>query len=142
MSKILTDIIFSYVPDIPHSTCTLMSNNLIKCCWRDHLLEGILKGLRVRAAGLLKLFIVSINDLVCQLCIGCWLSLSNNGTKLCVIPEIFFVTSYFLTGYHTYTIPLDNFYCWWWWTVRTRLRLNLGRNSHNFFSFGVTRFFP
>ena len=35
------------------------SNNLIKWCQRDHLLEGILKGLRERAAGL-KLFIVSI----------------------------------------------------------------------------------
>jgi hypothetical protein len=31
---------------------------------------------------------VSINDLVCQLCIGCSLSLSNNGTKLCVITDI------------------------------------------------------
>ena len=38
-------------------------------------------GLRVRAAGL-KVFMVSIDDLVCQLCIGCSLSLSNNGTKL------------------------------------------------------------
>ena len=32
---------------------------------------------------------VSIDDLVCQLCIGCSLSLSNNGTKLCVITDIF-----------------------------------------------------
>ena len=31
---------------------------------------------------------VSINNLVCQLCIGCSLSLSNNGTKLCVITDI------------------------------------------------------
>jgi len=91
VSKILTDI-FSYVTDIPHSKCTIMSNNLIKCCWRDHLSEGILKGLRFRAAGL-KLFIVSIDDLVCQLCIGCSLSVSNNRTKLCVITDIF-VTSY------------------------------------------------
>jgi len=33
---------------------------------------------------------VSIKDLVCQLCIGCSLSLSNNGTKLCVITDIIF----------------------------------------------------
>jgi hypothetical protein len=32
---------------------------------------------------------VSIDDLVCQLCIGCSLSLSNNRTKLCVITDIF-----------------------------------------------------
>jgi len=53
-------------------------------------------GLRVRGAGL-KVFMVSIDDLVCQLCIGCSLSLSNNGTKLCVITDIFGL-SYFLTG--------------------------------------------
>jgi len=35
----------------------------------------------------------SIDDLVCQLCIGCSLSLSNNETKLCVITDIF-VLSY------------------------------------------------
>ena len=70
-----------------------MSNNLIKWCQREHLLEGILfKALRVRATGL-KLFIVSIGDQACQLCIGCTLSLLNNGTKLCVITDIF-VTSY------------------------------------------------
>ena len=45
-------------------------------------------GLRVRAAGP-KVFMVSIDDLVCQLCIGCSLSLSNNGTKLGVITDIF-----------------------------------------------------
>ncbi len=45
-------------------------------------------GLRVRAAGL-KVFMVSIDDLVCQLCIGCSLSFSNNGTKLCIITDIF-----------------------------------------------------
>ena len=75
---------------------TICRNNLIKLCQRDHLLDGILKGLRVRAAGL-QLFIVSIDDLVCQLCIGCSLSLSNNRTKLCVITVIF-SPSYFLTG--------------------------------------------
>ena len=50
--------------------------------------------LRVRAAGL-KVFMVSINDLGCQLCIGCSLSLCNIGTKLCVITDIF-VLSYLL----------------------------------------------
>jgi hypothetical protein len=40
--------------------------------------------LRLQAAGL-KLFIVFINDLVCQLCIGCSLSLCNNGTMLCIL---------------------------------------------------------
>ena len=49
-------------------------------------------GLRVGAAGL-KVFLVSIDDRVCQLCIGCSLSLSNIGTKLCVITDIF-VLSY------------------------------------------------
>jgi hypothetical protein len=44
-------------------------------------------GLRVLAAGL-KLFMVSIDDLVYQLCIGCSLSLSNIGTKLCIITDI------------------------------------------------------
>ncbi len=69
VSKILTDIFF-YVTDIPYSTRTIRGTNLIKWCQRDHRLEGFLKGLRVRAAGL-KLFMVSIDDLVCQLCIGC-----------------------------------------------------------------------
>jgi hypothetical protein len=50
-------------------------------------------GLRVRSAGL-KVFMVSSDYLVCQLCIGCSLSLSNNGTKLCVITDILFVLSY------------------------------------------------
>jgi len=35
---------------------------------------------------------VSIEDLVCQVCIGCSLSLCNNGTKLCIKTDIF-VTS-------------------------------------------------
>jgi hypothetical protein len=48
--------------------------------------------LRVRAAGL-KLFIVSINDLQCRLCIGDSLRLNNNGAKLCMLTDIF-VTSY------------------------------------------------
>ncbi len=63
----------------------------IKWCQSDHLLDRILNGLRVRAAGL-KLFMVSIDNLVCQLCIGCSLSLSNNGTKLSVITDIFVLT--------------------------------------------------
>jgi hypothetical protein len=87
VSKILTDILF-YVRDIPQSTRTIREPNLIKWCQWEHLLDRILKGLRVRGAGL-KLFMVSINDLVCQLCIGCSLSHSNNGTKLCVIADIF-----------------------------------------------------
>jgi hypothetical protein len=74
------------------TTCTIRGNNLIKWCQWDHLLEGLLKGLRVRAAGL-KLFIVSINDLQCQLCIGGSLRLNNNGAKLCMLTDIF-VTSY------------------------------------------------
>ena len=86
VSKILTDILF-YVLDIPQSTRTISEYNLIKWCQWEHLLDRILKGLRVRGAGL-KLFMVSIDDLVCQLCIGCSLSLSNNGTKLCVITDI------------------------------------------------------
>ena len=95
VSKILTDILF-YVQDIPQSTRTISEYNLIKWCQWEHLLDRILKGLRVRGAGL-KLFMVSINDLVCRLCIGCSLSLSNNGTKLCVVTDIFGL-SYFLTG--------------------------------------------
>ena len=49
---------------------------------------GFSKGLRVRATGH-KLFMVSIDNLVCQWCIGCSLSVSNNGTKLCIITDIF-----------------------------------------------------
>ena len=58
-------------------------------------------GLRVRAAGL-KVFMVSIDDLVCQLCIGCSLSLSNIGTKLCVITDILVLSYSFFDWYHTY----------------------------------------
>ncbi len=101
VSNILTDIYF-YVTDIPHSTCTISEHNLIKWCQRVHLLDRILSGLRVRAAGL-KLFMVSIDNLVCQLCIGCFLSLSNNGTKLSVITDII-VLSYFLTGTQTWLL--------------------------------------
>ena len=61
MSKILTDIFF-FVTDIPHSTCTMMSNKLIKWCQRDHLLEGILKRLRLRAAGLNSLTAIVGHD--------------------------------------------------------------------------------
>ena len=85
-SRKLTDILF-YMRDIPLSTRTISEYNLIKWCQWDHLLDRILIGLRVRATGL-KVFMVSINDLVCQLCIGCSLSLSNNGTKLCIITDI------------------------------------------------------
>ncbi len=48
----------------------------------------------------LKLFIVSINNLQCRLCIGGSLHLNNNGAKLCMLTDIF-VTSYILTGMHT-----------------------------------------
>ena len=95
-SKISTGIFF-YLTGIPHSTCTICRNNLIKWCQRDN----ILKGLRVRAAGL-KLFIVSIDGLVCQLCIGCSLSLSNNRTKLCVITDIF------VPSYSFWLVPAAN----------------------------------
>jgi hypothetical protein len=44
-------------------------------------------GLRVRAAGL-KVFMVSINDLVCQLCTGALCPLAIRGQKLCVITDI------------------------------------------------------
>jgi hypothetical protein len=57
VSKILTDIFF-YVRDIPQSTRTISEYNLIKWCQWEHLLDRILKGLRVRGAGL-KLFMVS-----------------------------------------------------------------------------------
>jgi hypothetical protein len=101
MSKILTDILF-YVRDIPQSTRTIRGTNLIKWCQWEHLLDRILKGLRVRGAGL-KLFMVSIDDLVCQLCIGCSLSLINKGTKLCVITDIFGTSySFWLVLTHMY----------------------------------------
>ena len=45
-------------------------------------------GLRVRAAGL-KVFMVSIDDLVCQLCIGCSLSLSNISGQSCALLTYF-----------------------------------------------------
>jgi len=64
-------------------------------------------GLRVRAAGL-KVFMVSIDDLVCQLCIGCSLSLSNNGTKLGVITDIFGLSySFVLVPTHHRPYPLS-----------------------------------
>jgi hypothetical protein len=69
----------------------ICEHNLIKCCMGDDLLEGLLKGLRVRAAGL-KLFMVSIDDLQCCLCIGGSLHLSNNGAKMCFITDIFMLT--------------------------------------------------
>ena len=84
-----------YVRDITLSTRTISEYNLIKWCRWDHLLDRILMGLRVRAAGL-KVFMVSIDNLVCQLCIGCSLSLSNNGTKLCVITDIFGLFDWYL----------------------------------------------
>jgi len=38
---------------------------------------------------------VSIDDHVCQLCIGCSLSLGNNRTKLAVVSDIFVLTYIF-----------------------------------------------
>ena len=105
VSKILTDILF-YVPDIPHFRCTICGTNLIKWCQRDHLLEGILKGLRVQAAGL-KLFIVSIDDLACHLCIGCSLSLGNNWTKLCAIT----ITDIFGMVPHCFRLVSSKYLC-------------------------------
>jgi hypothetical protein len=69
----------------------ICEHNLIKCCRGDDLLEGLLKDLRVRAAGL-KLFIVSIDNLQCCLCIGGSLHLNNNGAKMCFITDIFVLT--------------------------------------------------
>jgi hypothetical protein len=84
------------MPDMPHSTRTICGTNRIFWCQRDHLLEGILKGLRVWAAGL-KFYIVSMLDhLVCHLCIGGSLSLSNNGTTMCVITDILVPSSFIL----------------------------------------------
>jgi hypothetical protein len=51
--------IFFYVTDIPNSMRTIRGNNLIPWCQWEHLLEDLIKYLRVRSAGL-KLFIVSL----------------------------------------------------------------------------------
>ncbi len=88
--RLVKDIrdIFFYVIDIPYSTRTIRGTNLIQRCQWDHLLEGNLKGVCVWAAGL-NPSIVSTDGLLCQFCIGCSLSLNYNGTKLCVIRDIF-----------------------------------------------------
>jgi hypothetical protein len=80
---------FFYVIDIPYSTHTIRGTNLIQRCQWDHLLEEILKGVCVWASGL-NLSIVSTDGLLCRFCIGCSLSLNYNGTKLCVIRDIFY----------------------------------------------------
>ncbi len=67
---------------------TIRGTNLIQRCQWDHLLEGILKGVCVWAAGL-DPSIVSTDGLLCRFCIGCSLSLNYNGTKLCIIRDIF-----------------------------------------------------
>ncbi len=94
-----------YATNIPRSTVDykyyICEHNLIKCCRGDDLLEGLLKGLRVSTAGL-KLFIVSIDDLQCCLCIGGSLHLNNNGAKMCFITDIFVLTQ-FLTGKEQHT---------------------------------------
>jgi hypothetical protein len=55
-----------------HVLRAISEHSLIKWCHCEHLQEGILKGLRVWAAGL-KLFIVSNENLMCCFCIGCLL---------------------------------------------------------------------
>jgi hypothetical protein len=62
-----------------HVLRAISEHSLIKWCHCEHLQEGILKGLRVWAAGL-KLFIVSNENLMCCFCIGCllWLNLDRN----------------------------------------------------------------
>ena len=51
---------------------------------------------------------VSIDDLVCQWCIGCSLSLGNNGTKLCVITDMFVLTcSFWLVVLVNFSINLS-----------------------------------
>ncbi len=85
--KDIRDIYF-YVIDIPYSMRTIRGTNLIQRCHWYHLLEGILKGVCIWAAGL-NLSILSIDGLLCRFCIGCSLSLNYNGTKLCVIRDIF-----------------------------------------------------
>ncbi len=88
--RLVKDIrdIFFYVIDIPYSTRTIRGTNLIQRCRWDHLLEGILKGVCIWAAGI-NPSIVSTDGLLCRFCIGCSLSLNYNGTKLCVIRDVF-----------------------------------------------------
>ena len=70
--------VFFYLTDIPYSMCTIRGTNLIPWCYLMYLLEDLHKYFRVRAAGL-KPFIVSLGSLQCYFCIGCTLSLNNNG---------------------------------------------------------------
>ena len=102
-AKILTDIFF-YVTDIPNSTCTISEYNLIKQCWWQHLLEGILKGFRVWAAGL-KLFTVFTDDLLCRWCIGRSLWLQYKWAKLALITDIFVLT------YSFWLVPTNHISC-------------------------------
>jgi hypothetical protein len=83
--------IFSYRPAIPHSTHTMSEHKLIKWFYWVHQWDRIPKGLRVRGAGL-KLFIVSMNDLLSRLCIGYYVWLNNYGAKLAIIGNIFVLT--------------------------------------------------
>jgi hypothetical protein len=52
---------------------------------------------------------VSMEDQVCQLCIGCSLPLSNNGTKLCVIRPVvtdtFFIRPLFAETLYVRFVP-------------------------------------
>ncbi len=87
--RLVKDIrdIFFYVIDIPYSMRTIRGTNLIQRCQWNHLLEGVLKGV-CGVAGL-NPSIVSTDGLLCRFCIGCSLSLNYNGTKLCIIRDIF-----------------------------------------------------
>ncbi len=85
-----------------------LRHNLIKWCLWEHLLDQILKGLRVRGAGL-KLSIGSIDDLLCCWCIECYAWLNNNGTKVAFLSDIFVLTySFWLVPNSTCTITGSN----------------------------------
>ena len=85
-SRKLTDILF-YVRDIPQSTRTISEYNLIKWCQWDHLLDRILMGLRVRAAGL-KVLMVSMTIWCVNCALGALCPLAILGQS-CVIWHIF-----------------------------------------------------
>ena len=89
-SRKLSDIFF-YRPDIPRSTLTISEHNYIKWCHWVHRLDLIPKGLWVRGAGL-KLFIVSMNNLLTCLCTGYYVWLNNDGAKLGMLSDIIVLT--------------------------------------------------
>ena len=98
LSKILTDIFF-YVTDIPHSRCTTCGTNLIKWCQRDHLLEGLVKGLRVRVAGL-KLSSWCLSTICCVNCalgalcpLGCDCDFFSSHTNTQIYKSLFSISA-------------------------------------------------